>query len=369
MDIPEKNLNHETPFYIFDREIIRLNYQRFEKLIPGIKIHYAVKSNPLPEIAKTLNAVGSGFEVASPNELKMLLEQGVEPSRIICSAPVKSGKFIHYAHQVGIQSFAFDSKEELERITQSAPKSQVYLRLLVTEHGSRFSLSEKFGVSIDRAASYMAYAKELGLKPTGLTFHIGSQATSVYSWRYAIRTAAKAMNLLQEKGLKIKTLNLGGGFPVSYLEEEPSLEEIANSIKIACKKYLPYQVTLMAEPGRALVAESAVLVTTIFGRVKRGRETWLYTDAGAYNSLFESLESQTALEYPVKAIGGAKGRLKNFVITGPTCDSIDVIRRKASLPAELHVGDRLMVLKAGAYTVALANSFNGFEPPKVYFIN
>lgn len=362
-------LSYKTPFYIFDREAIRLRYKEFSQWLPGAEVHYAVKSNPLAEVSNTLAEVGSGFEIASLNELKMLLKLNVDCKKIICSAPVKSGEFIHEAYSCGVRTFAFDSKEELERITQSAPGSRVYLRLQVTEHGSRFSLSEKFGVNWEKATSYMVYAKTLGLKPFGLTFHIGSQASSIYSWRYAIRTAGRAMDSLLEKGIKIEMLDLGGGFPISYLEERPALSEIANSINIACNKYLPYTPKLIVEPGRALVADSAYLVTSVFSRVRRGHRTWLFTDAGAYNSLFEALESQTNLEYPVESLSDHGKQQKKFVITGPTCDSIDIVRKEALLPSLTHVGDRLVFYKAGAYTVALANSFNGFEPPKVHFVN
>lgn len=364
-----KSLSYPTPFYVFDRETIRDKYREFMVLLPDVAVHYAVKSNPLEEVSEILKQEGSGFEVASPNELKMLLKLGVEPDKIICSAPVKSGIFIHEAHVAGVNKFAFDSKEELERITQSAPNSYVYLRIKVTEHGSRFSLSEKFGADWEKAVEYMNYAKELKLKPYGITFHIGSQASSIYSWRYAIRTAGKAMKALKDNGVVIKVLDVGGGFPVSYLEEVPKLSEVTKSILLAMDKYLPYKPKLIIEPGRALVAESAFLVTTVFSRVRRGNRNWLFTDAGAYNSLFESLDGQTNLEYPVESLSATGKLVSKFVITGPTCDSIDVVRKEAALPKDTHVGDKLLFRNAGAYTVALANSFNGYNQPEIYFVN
>lgn len=365
-----KSLDYPTPFYVFDRDTIRYKYNEFKTLLPGVAVHYAVKSNPLEEVAEVLSKEGSGFEVASPNELKMLLKIGVEPGRIICSAPVKSGIFIHEAYVAGVNKFAFDSKEELERITQSAPNSYVYLRIKVTEHGSRFTLSEKFGAPWEKAVEYMNYARELKLKPYGITFHIGSQASSIYSWRYAIRTAGKAMMALKENGITIKMLDVGGGFPINYLENVPKISEVTKSIELAMDKYLPYKPQLIIEPGRALVAESAYLVTSVFSRIKRGSRNWLFTDAGAYNALFESLESQTSLEYPVEYLEEVKdGEKAKFVITGPTCDSIDVVRREAILPKSTHVGDRLVFRNAGAYTIALANSFNGYVPPDIYFVN
>ncbi len=363
-------LNYPTPFYLFDRNRLRDNLKQFKEYIPNVDVHYAVKANPTKDVIETLNESGAGFEIASTNELNLLMQCGVNAEKILYSAPVKPGKFIHEAYEYGVKKFAFDSKQELEKITQSAPGSSVYLRLSVTEHGSRFSLTDKFGVTLDKVVELMQYAKQLGLDPYGLTFHIGSQATSKESWKYAIRTASKAMNLLEEVGIKIQMLDLGGGFPVQYTETVPTLEEIGIAIDKAIKKYLPYRVTLVAEPGRALVATSAVLVTSIFARIKR-RYMWLFVDAGSYNSLFETLESQTSMKFEIyhSLTEYNKSLNRRYTVTGPTCDSLDVLAKDVTLPSELKLGDRLYFKSAGAYSVALANSFNGFEPPAIYFVN
>lgn len=364
-------LKHSTPYYLFDRQVMRDNYDDFKALLPGVDIHYAVKSNPHPEVIDALHQHGSGFEIASTHELEILQKKGVSANDILYSAPVKQLSSILRAYQDGIDRFAFDSSQELGKIAEAAPGSKVYLRVFVTEHGSRFSLSEKFGAKPTEAVTLMKEALTLGLQPYGLTFHIGSQATSKATWTYAIRTVCGVMDDLLECGVKIKMLDIGGGFPVQYTESVPTIEDITTTIKTAIIRYLPYKTQLVIEPGRALVATSAVLVSEIFSELKRGRYWWLFIDAGAYNSLFETLESQTSMEFNVyhSLLKFDKNKSRHYTITGPTCDSIDTIMKNVVLPSELKVGDRLYFKDVGAYSIALANSFNGFLPPKAYFIN
>jgi len=367
-----KTLRHGTPYYVFDRNTIRSNIDKFKELLPGINIHYAMKSNPHPDVLKTIHKYGSGFEIASTNELKQLKKLKVLPKDILYSAPVKSEQSIKDAYEYGLDRFAFDSFSELDKISRVAPKSKVYLRIFVSEHGSRFSLSEKFGAKPDSALELVEYAKKLGLEVYGLTFHIGSQAVSKGTWTYAIRTAANVMNLLLEKNIKIKMLDIGGGFPIEYTEPTPSINDICLVINKAIKTYVPYHVQLVIEPGRAIVATSAVLVSSVIARIKRGRNMWLFMDAGAYNSLFETLESQTSMRFVIntsKMKDYDQTKTTKYTITGPTCDSIDTMMRDVRLPSQLTVGDKLYFKDVGAYSIALANSFNGFAPPEAHFIN
>ena len=366
------SLLYRTPYYVFDRDIIRTNIDEFRKLLPRVKIHYAMKSNPHPDVLKVVHEHGAGFEIASSNELKQLVRLKVPPEDILYSAPVKPEQFIKEAYDYGVDRFAFDSMSELEKIARVAPKSKVYLRIFVSEHGSRFSLSEKFGAKPENAVDLMKHAQKLGLEVFGITFHIGSQAVYKSTWTYAIRTAANVMKLLMQDNIKIKMLDIGGGFPIEYTEPTPSTEDVCSVISKAITNYLPYDVQLVIEPGRAIVATSAVLISSVIARIKRGRNMWLFMDAGAYNSLFETLESQTAMRFEVKTSDSKKydkRKMTNYTITGPTCDSIDTMMKSVHLPSELEVGDRLYFQDVGAYSIALANSFNGFSPPRAYFIN
>lgn len=366
------NLKYKTPYYVFDRNKIKSNIDQFRNLLPDVSIHYAMKSNPHPEVLKTIHMHGTGFEIASSNELKQLVKLKVSPKDILYSAPVKSEQFIKEAYEYGVDRFAFDSLSELDKISRVAPRSKVYLRIFVSEHGSRFSLSEKFGAKLDSALELMEYAQKIGLEVFGLTFHIGSQAVSKSTWTYAIRTAANVMNILLENNIKIKMLDIGGGFPIEYTEPAPSINDICAVINKAIKTYVPYHVQLVIEPGRAIVATSAVLVSSVIARIKRGRNMWLFMDAGAYNSLFETLESQTSMRFEVSTSelkDNDKTKTTQYTITGPTCDSIDTMMRDVRLSSQLTVGDKLYFQDVGAYSIALANSFNGFAPPEAYFIN
>lgn len=364
-----RNLNYPTPYFVFDRARLRHNLARFNTLLPTARVHYAVKSNPMVDVVTTLHQAGCRFEIASTGELELLQAIGVDPTEVLYSSPVKLGPSIQAAARAGMDRFAFDSAQELERIAVAAPRARVYLRLSVTENGSRFSLSQKFGVDVERTVELMRLARRLGLRPYGLTFHIGSQATEARTWTYAIRTAGRAIERLRAAGIRIKMLDLGGGFPVEYTEPVPTLEQIADNIHRAVERYVPYPVELVVEPGRALVSTAAALVVSVYARLRRGRDEWLFVDAGAYNALCESLESQASMVFPVHAARPSAGPTRRYTITGPTCDSLDTPFKNVRLPADLAEGDRLIVLSTGAYSIALAAPFNGFSIPEVRWLD
>ncbi len=161
-------------------------------------------------------------------------------------------------------------------------------------------------------------------------------------------------------------LNLSGGFPARYVEPIPSLEQIAATIQLAMDELLPYTPpTLGAEPGRYLVAESAVMVATVLGREVRAGENWLYVDVGAYHGLIETHQTANAWRFPLwtSRPDHAIAPQEPFTVTGPTCDSFDTMFFGAALPSTLDVDDLLYIGSTGAYTIGYASSFNGFPPP------
>lgn len=359
---------HPTPFYQYDVGQIRKQYRQFSRAIPKVKVRYALKCNPRKEVIEALDSVASGFEVASKDELSLLLAGDVGVSRIFFSNPVKVPSHIQYAFKKGVRVFAFDSPEEIEKIAFYAPGSSVFLRLRVYERGSVFSLKDKFGVEARQVPMLARLAQEAGLHFYGLSFHVGSQALKVNAWKHALEKIVKVKSALGQKGITLQALDLGGGFPYPYASTQaPNIEEIGQVIRTYTDAL--NLKALYAEPGRYLVANSASLTASIIHRTVRGGKTWLYLDAGTYNALFESMQFQGSIQYRAAAVGQKRtsGRLQQYVLAGPTCDSIDTIHGDISLPADLGIGDRIIFYDVGAYTNALANSFNGFKPPKAYF--
>jgi ornithine decarboxylase len=362
---------HPTPFLICDLETIRRRYENLTALLPGVDCYYAMKCNSSPEVVDALAAAGSGFEVASIGELDMLRLQGIDPRDVIYSNTVKPHSHIAAAHEAGVWRFAFDSEGELYKLAEHAPGSSVYVRLRVDDSTSIFPLSRKFGAEAHEARALLLLARTLGLVPYGVTFHVGSQCTSPSAWRQAIAAAGRLLARLTGDGIELEMLNLSGGFPARYVEPVPSLDHIAAAILLAFDELLPYTPpVLCAEPGRYLVAESAVMASTVLGREIRAGENWLYMDVGAYHGLIESHQTVNSWRFPLWSSrpDHAIAPQEPFTVTGPTCDSFDTMFFGAALPSTIDVDDRLYIGSAGAYTIGYASSFNGFPPPTCLYV-
>jgi ornithine decarboxylase len=359
-----------TPYLVTDLDTVAARYAAFTAALPGVSTFYAMKCNPSPEILRTLAAEGAGFEVASIAELRMLQAHGVDPATVLHSNPVKPAGQIAAAAKAGLWRFAFDSPGELAKISEAAPGSAVYVRLRVDDSTSIFPLSHKFGADVEDAYDLMLLAQRMGLRPYGVTFHVGSQCESTGAWRSAIRAAGELMERLLADGIELEMLDLGGGFPARYVAAEPSIEQIGQVVASELAA-LPYRPALIAaEPGRFLVAESSVMAATIIGRAMRGDENWLFLEVGAYHGLLEPTQTPGGWDYPMwssRPSDEQAPRLR-FTLTGPTCDSSDTIAYGVELPATLAVGDVLYFGSAGAYTLAYATSFNGFPPPTPLFV-
>lgn len=357
---------HPTPFLAISRKQLDANYRRLMRTLPISSIHYAVKSNPAPEVLHELKILGSSFEIASIYELEILQNIGVSVDSIIYSNPVKPASAIESAYRAGVRCFAVDSFSEIEKIARIAPSAQLYLRLLVNDFSSRIPLSKKFGLAPNEAVDAVVYAKERGLEPIGLTFHIGSQSTSTELWDFALQTCGKVLSSLRDVDIILSHLNIGGGFPVEYSEPVPEMEEIGAVIERSITEHLPYKLNIVAEPGRYLVASTGTLVSSVIGRSVRGGKNWLYTDTSAFHGLMETMPCQGQIQYPIKQFGtGGDKKHARFILTGPTCDNFDTYASGVELPLDIKEGDVLTIGMTGAYTLPFASYFNGFPPPKV----
>jgi ornithine decarboxylase len=360
-----------TPYLVTDLDAVASRYQRFTEALPGVATFYAMKCNSTPEILRTLHRQGAGFEVASIGELRTLQALGVDPADALYSNPIKPPAHVAAAYAAGLWRFGFDSPGELRKIAEYAPGSAVYLRLRVDDSTSVFPLSRKFGAELSAARDLLLLARRLGLRPYGMTFHVGSQCGNPSAWRQAIAAAGTLMRQLEADGIHLSMLNLGGGFPARYVNDVPSIGEIGSVVDAALHELLPYRPELVAaEPGRHLVAEAAVMATTVLGREIRAGENWLYVDVGAYNGLMETQQSVNGWRFPLWSSRADHVDVRHvpFTVTGPSCDSSDTMFYGESLPDSLDVGDTLYIGSAGAYTLSYASAFNGFAPPVPVFV-
>lgn len=351
-----------SPYLLIDRDVVREKVELIGKNIRNSRVFYAVKANPDREVLSYLNSLGIGFEIASEGELKILSDLGVEPERIITSNPVRTMVFLEQAVSYGIDYYAFDSIAEVDKLSRYAPNRNVYVRLTVPNEGSEWPLSKKFGVELDDALGLLIYAKEKGLNPVGITFHVGSQCNNAYNWNTAIDKARNLWEMAAEKGIGLSMINLGGGYPVRYTKDVISIESIEKEINRLISEKYPPDLMVFIEPGRAIIGDAGIFVTSVIGKSRRGDENWLYIDIGVFNGLMESVGG---IKYSY--VVGSRNEPKVWTIAGPSCDSFDVIDKGVLLP-EPEVGNHLLILSAGAYTISYASEFNGFSIPKTILI-
>ncbi len=346
------------PYLLIDGEVVREKVSVIGKNIRNARVFYAVKANPDVEVLRFVNGLGIGFEIASEGELDILASLGVESSRIITSNPVKTFKFLERAASYGIAYYAYDSVLEVEKMARYLSGANVYVRLSVPNEGSEWPLSRKFGVELDEALDLLVFAAEKGLNPVGITFHVGSQCTNIYNWNTALDKARQLWEMAEGRGIGLRMLNIGGGYPIRYTKTVVDVETIDKKIDAVLSQKFPREIDIFIEPGRAVIGDAGVFVSTVIGKARRGDENWLYIDVGVFNGLMESVGG---IKYTYTV--GSRSEPKRWTIAGPSCDSFDVIDREVELP-EPEVGNRLLILSSGAYTVSYASEFNGFAIPK-----
>ena len=363
---------HGTPLYIVSRQQIVENFERLNNGLPAAKIFYATKANPHAGILETLKAAGAGFDVASKGEIQAAINAGANPQRdLIFADTVKDPRHIAYAHGIGLDDFTYGNASEITQIARHAPGTKVHLRLAVSNHGSVAHLSEKFGATPDQAVALLKAAREAGLVPAGISFHVGSQCLDNRRWVEALETTREVFDASHAAGMELETVDIGGGFPVRYGNEAIDIDATCKVITSHFHRLFGTDTRLVAEPGRAIVGDAMILVTKVISESLRQGQNWLYFDDGTYGSFLEVLLYQA--QYPLRS--NTSGPPTPYVLAGPTCDSIDVFSRDAkgniapvTLP-EMHLDDLLIAGSMGAYTFSEATRFNGFEPPKFVYID
>jgi ornithine decarboxylase len=362
----------EGPCLVVDLDVVRENYLRFERAMPGTRIFYAVKANPAPEILSLLASLGSCFDTASVPEIEMALAAGATPDRISYGNTIKKERDIARAHALGVDLFAVDAVEEVEKVGRAAPGARVFCRILTDGDGADWPLSRKFGCDPAMALQVLERAHALGLKAYGVSFHVGSQQTRIDGWDSAISAAAAIFRALAERGIALQMVNLGGGFPARYLKPVPETSAYAGGIQESLARHFGNAIPeTIIEPGRGMVGNAGAIkaeVVLVSRKHEDDRQRWVYLDIGKFGGLAETMEE--AIRYPILTPrdGEPTGPC---VIAGPTCDSADVLYEKTpyELPLSLTVGDEVLIDNCGAYTTTYATvAFNGFAPLQSYVI-
>jgi ornithine decarboxylase len=367
-----RNRRDEGPCLVVDLDVVRDNYLAFAKALPDTRVFYAVKANPAPEVLSLLTQLGSCFDTASVAEIEMVLAAGATPDRISFGNTIKKERDVERAHALGVGLFAVDCEAEVEKIARAAPGAKVFCRILCDCVGAEWPLSRKFGCDPKMAIDVLDRAKQLGLQPFGISFHVGSQQKNVKSWDRALASAASIFRACADRGIALAMVNLGGGFPTRYLKDVPTVRTYGNAIFRALRKHFGNAIpeTIM-EPGRGMVGNAGVIeaeVVLVSKKTEGDNIRWVYLDIGKFGGLIETMDE--SIRYPIRTPHDGDD-LGACVVAGPTCDSADVMYEKEPyfLPISLSIGDKVLIEGTGAYTATYsAVAFNGFPPLRAYHI-
>ncbi len=360
------------PCLVIDLDVVHDNYIAFERALPQSKIYYAVKANPAPEILRLLAGLGSSFDTASVAEIEMALDAGASPERISYGNTIKKERDIARAHELGIDLFAVDCVEEVEKVARAAPGARVFCRVLTDGEGAEWPLSRKFGCVPAMAVDVLRHAHALGLDAYGVSFHVGSQQTDLSAWDRALGDARAVFEALAAEGIRLRMVNMGGGFPTRYLRDVPTAQAYGEAIFAALSRHFGNRIPeTIIEPGRGMVGNAGVIkaeVVLVSKKADNDNVRWVYLDIGKFGGLAETMDE--AIRYPI-ATPRDGDATEPCILAGPTCDSADVLYEKTPypLPVSLTIGDEVLIEGTGAYTTTYsAVAFNGFEPLRAYVI-
>ena len=359
-------LKPDKPVYCIRKNSILSASRFFQKKFPG-NILFAVKTNPHPEVIKTIIKSGiNQFDIASIEEVKAVRKFS-QTAKCSYMHTVKSRENIKEAYfKYGIKTFALDTKDELIKIiesTNNAKDLELFVRVAVSNEHAEIDLSKKFGALNSEAAGLLRLAKQHSNK-IGLSFHVGSQCMHPISYAKGI---AEIGNIIKKTKIIPDTINVGGGFPTIYPDLIPqSLDEYFNEIKKSLSNLkLEKLPEIICEPGRALVAESGSTIVKVNLRKKQK----LYINDGTYGTLFDA--GTPNIVYPSKMIKENSNKIISKKLTafdffGPTCDSMDYMKGPFLLPNNIKENDYIELGQLGAYGLTFRTQFNGYYSDEIY---
>ncbi|MBN8503880.1 MAG: pyridoxal-dependent decarboxylase, exosortase A system-associated [Burkholderiales bacterium] len=354
----------QTPFYVYSRELLNQRVQQLRAALPlEVSLHYAMKANPMPALVQHMVGLVNGIDVASSGELQVALDAGAAPHEISFAGPGKRDPELVQAVAAGVL-VNVESARELPVLAAASQQLGLPARVALRVNpdfelkGSGMKMSggpKQFGVDAEQVAGVLAQVRQLGLQFEGFHLFAGSQNLKAESICEAqCKSYELALRLVQESGLDIRFLNLGGGFGIPYfpgerpLELAPIGENLAQLVDRA-KADMP-QAQIVIELGRYLVGEAGLYVCRVVDKkVSRGL-TYLVCDGGLHHHLANSgnFGQVVRKNYPV-TIGNRQGAPLELVsAVGPLCTPLDLLADRMQLPAA-EIGDLLVVYQSGAY--------------------
>jgi diaminopimelate decarboxylase len=356
-----------TPFYLYSSNTLSMHFRAFDSAFSGVPrvICYALKSNSNSAILRLLGREGAGADIVSGGELFRALRAGIDPKKIVYAGVGKRRDEIEYALKIGILMFNVESGDELRALDDAAGEMRAKARIALrvnpnidpkTHAYISTGLKEnKFGIPIDQALEYYQMARSLShVEIVGVHHHIGSQITEVQPFVDALEKVVAFVKELKSAGMNIKYIDIGGGLGITYKDETPPLpRELATAIQPLLKNC---GCTLVLEPGRAIVGNAGILVTSVLYHKETGEKKFLIVDAGMNDLIRPSLydayhEIKPVVEPPLQ------GPHDVVDVVGPICESGDFLAKEREMPA-VKRGELLAVMSGGAYGFSMSSNYN-----------
>ncbi|KAI0997577.1 Ornithine decarboxylase [Podosphaera aphanis] len=361
----------EDTFFVADLGEVYRQHMRWKKHLPRVRPFYAVKCNPDSQVIRLLAELGTGFDCASKAEIQQVLQNKVDPSRIIYAQPCKTNSYVRFAASQGVKQMTFDNADELYKIKKLFPEAELFLRISTDDSSSLCRLSLKFGAAMDTTEELLDLAKQLGLCIAGVSFHVGSGASDPGAFRKAVQDAHTVFTQAAARGFYLRTLDVGGGFSTE------TFEEMAAALNESLDELIPSHVNIIGEPGRYYVASAFTLASHVVARrtienpATNKKSYMLYLNDGVYGNfsciMFDHQSPEARVlrandttyydEFSAKASFDGL----TYSIWGPTCDGIDRITESIRFKHTIDVGDWFYFENMGAYTRCSATRFNGFS--------
>jgi ornithine decarboxylase len=355
-----------SPLFVIDCEVVRRQYRALAAALPGVDLHYALKPLPHAIVVKVLAREGAWFDLATNGEVDLVRKAGIPAERCIHTHPIKRDADIRHALAYGVTTFVVDNPDEIAKFVIYRERVGLLLRVSFRNPEAIVDLSRKFGCDPQSVIGLLEHARRGGIRIIGLSFHVGSQVAKPDKYVEAIDTCGLLIAQSRERGLPpLAVLDIGGGFPIDYLEPAPPIGDFCAPIRKALAR-LPQGTRVIAEPGRYICGPAGTVVVTVMGKAMREGRWWYYIDDGIYGTF--SGQQYDKMRFPVEPVRGRDRARHPCVISGPTCDSFDVVAEDLPMP-ELKIGERLFARQMGAYTSSTSTDFNFFPRARVVAVN
>ncbi len=368
-DVPVSRIAKEvgTPCYIYSHATLIRHFQAYDSAFRNIPhlIAFAMKANSNLAILRLMAKEGSGADIVSGGELFRALKAGIPPSKIVFAGVGKSPDEIREALKADILMFNVESPAEIRAINDVAASmgkpARIALRInpdvdpKTHPYISTGMKKSKFGIAADRALEeYRAAASLSHIDVCGVHAHIGSQLTDVTPFVDSLKKVVALLQTLKNQDIDIRYLNIGGGLGITYAEEKPPLpHELADAVSPLVKDL---GVTLVMEPGRVIVGNAGVLVTTVLYEKTGETKHFAIVDAAMNDLIRPSLYGAYHEIRPVNRQAGLRTKQLMDVV-GPVCESGDFLAKDRML-ASVKPGELLAVMSAGAYGFVMASNYN-----------